>query len=214
MTTITMSLYDALSKVKTMKASVDRLSSCSQMAIIRKKYLNETESGYDLNEAEKKIQSSYDSTFALIHNYYALKAAINDANAKTTVTIGGVEYSIANLIVRYRGLRKEMELYNTVMRMYNDVKSEVERKNDKILNPDTISRYINNMIGGNGKPQADMIETLERNYKNNNVLDIYDPLNIFDLITKKLNEINEILDRYHSALTQVNVNTMITVDFE
>lgn len=213
MSKVEMTLYEALAKKKILESKVDKLRNY-RLVTEKKKADNTMIDGVPIEEVTEDIKGGYASTVAIMNNYITLKAAINDANARTMVTIAGKEYSIANAIARHRGLYDEERMYKVIINDYVNVEKNIKDKNDRNLSPDAISTYISRVLGDSSKKNADVIEQMEKTYRDANELEIYDPLNIKELAEARLEEIEKFKEEIHYTLTQVNCSTKIEVEFE
>ena len=146
-------------------------------------------------------------------NYAAVKAAINEANARTKVKIAGKEYSIANAIARQRNLNKEESMYRSMVVQYHSVEQNVKKSNERNLSADAISAYIQKTSNGT-KMSEELVRELTEEYKKRFEVEIYDPMKTKETAENALEEIKKFREEIHFALTQANINTMITVELE
>ena len=212
MSTVNLTIYEALAKKKILESQMEKVKSF-RLVDIKKKYANENKDGIDILEIQKKIQQGFDKSISVVKNYSAIKAAINEANAKTTVVINGKTYTIANAIARQRGLDKEERLYRTMLEDYNETERSVKNMNERNLSPDAISKYIQNTSGGT-KMNDELAKNLTDEYKKRFELEMYDPLNTKEKAEEALEDIKKFREEIHFALTQANINTTIEVEFD
>ena len=92
------------------------------------------------------------------------------------------------------------------------MKSEVDTSNAKNLSPESISTYVEKVLG-DSKKDENLIRATENIYKTQHEVEMYDPLNSYEVATKKLEELNEFKERLHFELTNINCKTEIEVDF-
>lgn len=210
MANVTMTLYEALSKKKILEDKVDKISPIRMCEKINSE--NKNSNGIDTDELEKVIKSNFDSSIAAIQNLAAIKAAINDANASTKVVIAGKEYSIANAIARFRSLDVEESIYTRMRSNITIIKNEVFEHNKKMLAPERVSSYVANVLGDSKKDEELISQVIEK-YKRENTLFVFDPLNTEDMANEKLEEISKFREEIHYALTKVNCETEITVEY-
>ena len=140
---------------------------------------------------------------------FKLDKALEDGSK---VTIAGKEYTIANAIARYRGLDNEEYLYRNMLSNVVNARNKVELTNQKHLSPESISRYVSNILGDSKKDEA-LIAATEQRYREANEVELYDPLDTEKLATEKIEEIELFREEFHSVLTTANCNTVITVEF-
>jgi len=212
MSTITITIYEALAKKKILESQIDHLTTYT-LVYPKKKFLDETSDGIKTSDIEKKIQARYDKSVAVMKNYSTIKAAINEANAKTTVTIAGREYSIANAIARQRNLSKEEQMYRVMLAEYHNVEMNVKKMNEKNLSADAISAYIQKTSNGT-KMSEELVRELTEEYKKRFEVEVFDPMNSKEKAEEALEEIKKFREEIHFALTQANINTTITVELD
>ena len=187
MSKVELTLYQALEKKKILEKRVNKVRG-NELVGIRKKYVEETITGVPLADVKPAMEENLASSVSLVNNYITLKAAINEANAVTKVTIAGKEYTIVN------------------------AKNKVELTNQKYLSPESISRYVSNILGDSKKDEA-LIAATEQRYREANEVELYDPLDTEKLATEKIEEIELFREEFHNVLTTANCNTVITVEF-
>lgn len=215
MAKVKMSLYQAITKKKTLEAEVEKIrrTSLENVTGVKFQYSQKMADGSNSDDAKKQFQASYDKIFSLLDNYNALKAAINDANASTMVNINGNSYSIANAISRYRHLAVEERYVQAALSAIETNKDSVSSHNDRVLDPQNIQSHVNVILGENTKRTDEVIASITDAYKKDNLWEIYDPHNYEEKLRKKLEEISNFKEVYHFALTSANVNTIIEVEF-
>lgn len=207
-----MSLYQAIEQKKILESKINKIQAY-RLCCVRKRDSEYDVSGNELQSVYKNsIEPGYQQSVALIKNYSALKAAINDANARTMITIAGEEMSIATAISRYRSIHREKELYQRMLNNIMAVEHEVEQKNARDLSPEMINRHIESVVG-KGKPDADLIDTLSKKYIQDNAVAVFDPLNTREMAERELARL-EIFERdIHFELNRANINTEIEVAY-
>ena len=216
MAIVKMSLYQAITKKKTLEAEIEKLrrTSLEEITGVKFQYGEKMTDGSSSEDAKSRFQANYDKVFALLSNYDNLKAAINDANASTMVNINGKSYSIANAISRYRHLNIEERYIRTALESISFNRNSVNSHNDRTLDPENIQSHVNVILGDNTKRTDEIIASITEAYKRDNLWGLYDPHNYEEKLTKKLQEIADFKELYHFALTSANVNTQIEVEFE
>lgn len=211
MSKVSMTLYEALSKKKVLEKQVQVLKTY-RLADIKKTNSDESLSGENIEDVKKAIQAGYDKSVAVFNNYVELKAAINEANARITVTIAGHNYTIANAIIRQRMLDDEERLYNNMLSNISLLENDIEKHNKKYLSPEEISAYIKNVLG-DSKKDENLITNIKDDYIKSRQIELYDPLKTKEIAERKLEEIAMFREQIHYALTQANCNNSIDVEF-
>lgn len=213
MSVVQMSLYDALIKVKTLKARTENIQNCS-LVVVRKMDDEVTKDGISLDTVlNTNIRPGYQQSIALLKNYINLKAAINDANAKTQITVDGTTYSIANALVLQQNIKKLMALYTRMIGNYQAVETEAIKLNNRNQSNEAINAFLEKALG-DGKRNPDEVERLTKSYVARNSYGIYDPLNTREMAQKELERLEAFKDAVHRELNRANLDTMIEVEFE
>ena len=212
MSTVTMTLYEALGKKKILEDRIKKAQSY-RLCFIKKKHEDVTTDGYTVEEAIKSVKEGYQSSIALINNYIALKSAINDANAVTKIKVAEKEYTIANAIVRQRELDREKFFYSKMISNLNGCDDEVRKRKEEYLSPEKISQHVARVLGDSKKDDA-LIKSVTEDYEKKWDVELCDPLNTRELAEKKLQEIETFKEEIHFALNKANVDTVITVEYD
>lgn len=211
MATVTMSLYQALETRKVMEAKVKKMQ-LYRLVDIRVDRDDKNKDGMPLKDVDEAIQSGYDKTVAVLNNYIILKSAINDANAKTMITVDGETMSIANAIVRLQLLDKQENMYRAMLGTISECEAEIQKYNDRVLSVDAIAKHVATVLG-DSKRDDELINKVTENYKKDHGLSLYDPMSIREKSEKELERIAEFRKNIHYALTKSNVETQITVEY-
>lgn len=210
-----MSLYEAMERRNSLEAKIQKINpKFATMVAVKKKYEDVLSNGTSIDDAKKAIQSRYDSTIALIHNFIALKSAINDANAKIMITVAGEEMSLANAIVRKRELEKLKAFWQEVKRIALLTKEGIASDNEKNLTDDAANMAVSKMLNDGSKKDPALIKMMKEDYLKKTELEFYDPLNLLEKSDEELDKIEKFESEIHFAMTAANVQNKITVEFE
>lgn len=213
MSTVTMTLYQALTKKKILEERVKRIHS-HRLCCVRKTNEEVDQNGTDLEKIrETSIKPGYQESVALMKNLIALKAAINDANARIEIEVEGKTYSVANAIVLYRNLNQLKELYQRMVGNYQVVQDEANKLNARLQSAEAVNAYLEKALG-DGKRNPEMVKQLTEDYLARNSYSVYDPLNTEELARKEIEHIEKFKDDIHYKLTRANLDNTITVEFE
>ena len=223
MSTVTMTLQEALAKKKIYESQIEkRLSGGAygqtygdSVFVCYARETDTTINGINRDEFVDKMKADFVSLQHLISNLSRLKVAINASNATTKITVGGKEYTVADAIARYRALDTEKGFLNACVNQYSAITRKIADNNDKINNPDNISRYMSNMLNSeSAKKNEALYTTILEDYKKNNIVYLIDPNNFKDELGGMADELNKFESEIHTALVASNVKTTITVEFE
>lgn len=214
MSIVKMSLYQALEKKKILEDRVNREMKAYRLCCVRKENDEVTKDGQPLDEVYKNsIQPGYQKSIALLKNLIALKAAINEANAKVTVEIDGKSYTIANAMVILRNHDKLADMYRRMTTNYQQVSDEVAKLNERSQSNDAINSYLEKSLG-DGKRDPEMVKQLTNDYIARNTYSVYDPLDTMKVAQEALEHLEKFSNEIHYKLTQANVSTEIEVEFD
>ena len=214
MSIVKMTLYQALEKKKILESRISKEMRSYRLVCVRKTNEDISKDGIPLKDVlENSITPGYQKSVALMKNLIALKAAINEANAKTTITIEGKTYTIANAIVVLRNQNRLVDLYQRMILNYQEVQHEVDTLNTYNQSNDAINSYLERVLG-DGKRDSEMVKKLTTDYIARNSYSIYDPLNTMDMAQKELEYLEKFKNEIHYRLTQANISTEIEVEFE
>ena len=210
-----MSLYEAMERRNSLEAKIQKINpKLATMVAVKKKYDDTLSNGTPIEDAKKVIQSRYDSTIALVHNFIALKSAINDANARIMITVAGEEMSLANAIVRKRELAKLKAVWQEVKRIALLTKEGIASDNEKNLTDDAANMAVSKMLNDGSKKDPTLIKMMKEDYLKKTELEFYDPLNLLEKSDEELDKIEKFENEIHFAMTSANVQNKITVEFE
>lgn len=214
MSVVEMSLYQALEKKKILEDRVAREMKNYRLVCVRKANEDVTIDGRSLEDVlENSIRPAYQKTVALMRNLIALKAAINEANAKTIITVGDKEYTIANAMVILRNQDKLVDMYQRMIMNFRSMENEAADLNERNKNNDAINKYLEKTLG-DGKRDADVVTKLTDDYIRRNTFSVYDPLDTMKMAQTELDHLERFKNEIHYKLTEANVATKITVEFE
>lgn len=201
-------LYD--SKIKNLTFNLDPFFSVDKNNKVVNKNTHRT--AEDLTDVAK---SSLQKVLDLIDNRDKLKRAIVQSNAKTTLTVAGTEYTVAEAIERKTSVEYKQNLSNHLQTMYAKELSAIQSWNN-LVDKKTQSN-IESLSGGQDKKEdmLSLIEGLER-LSEAKKIGLYE----FSVVGKKTNvelindiseEVQDFLSEVDYKLTESNVITKIQV---
>jgi flagellar hook assembly protein FlgD len=213
MATKTISVYRALEEKKILKDRIDKLIFKNYAYISYAKKSDKTIGGKSIEDSKKVYQSNYESIKKLIKHLAAYSSAISQSNATTAVTIAEKEYTVAEAIARYQCLHTEMDFVNTLANQVASAQNTIKIENEKLLNPEAISKYISNILG-DSKKEEEMINKLTLRYRNENEYILIDPNELSNNIDNLIEDVQKFKNEFHVALNQSNATTEITIELE
>lgn len=217
MTTETMTIHEALREVKTLDKRIrDTASKLNDACVITKKR-DKMIGSETIEEWTKRQRETYDSFTDLCKRRNAIKMAISDSNAKTTVVIPAYSetpISIAAAIdLQKYALQYEEQLvvgltntYNSVKARYEIEKAKIEAQADK-----NVESTFGNTTSKDVDPKA--ISEYRETYIENNKVTLQDPINIQKVVADIANKNDAIRTQIDSRISVSNATTTITVSY-
>ena len=167
----------------------------------------------EVDDFKNEVKSNYQSILDLIKNRDVIKSAIILSNAKTKVIIAGKEYTVAEAIDKKNRIELETDL---LMKL----KSELITKSKQVTNfNDTLEAQIDKereiMLSGDNAKNKDIVKTAEElatAKRENNSVELVDPLNIEKVINELEDSIMSFKAEVDQQLSISNATTLIEVE--
>lgn len=213
MTTETMTIHKALAELKILDERIKKeIQSGSYCAA--NKHSNEKINGIPIEDFRKTVQGTYDKATDLINRRKAIKKAVVLSNAKTTVKIADVEYTVAEAIeMKNHGIEFEAMLINAMDMQYKQAQAEVNRQNGNNLE-ERADQYVTAIYGQKeGKTATSDIEKVRKDFLESNSYEIIDPINVPEKLEVLRKKINDFMVEVDSALSVSNALTEITIEY-
>lgn len=208
----TLSVYEALIEISRLNDKIEKFNSSSTMPLF---LACATESAKYIEGMEKEkyinlLKSNYDSCRHLISNLSEYKAKVALSNAKTTITVGGKEYTIAEAIQRKQNIDTEIRFLRMIETQLKDVNTKITAKNNTVKAG--LTEYLEKVKSETATPEE--IDKLTNIYNEKNLFILVDPYGITETIDEKRQELETFLSDVDTKITASNCSTMITVDLE
>lgn len=213
MTTETMTVHKALAELKILdgriKKEIQNGSYCAA-----NKHSNDKINGIPIDDFKKSVRGTYDKVTDLINRRKAIKKAIVLSNAKTTVKIADVEYTVAEAIeMKNHGIELEALLINAMDKQYQQAQAEVNRQNGNNLE-ERADQYVTAIYGQKeGKTNSADIDKVRKDFLEANSYEIVDPINVQDKVEALRQKIDAFMADVDSALSVSNALTKITIEY-
>lgn len=213
MTTEKMTIHKALSELKILDTriikEIDDNGFCAA-----NKHSSKKINGIDIEDFEKKTQGAYDKITDLIRRRKAIKKAVVLSNSKTIVSIGGIEYSVAEAIeMKNHGLSFERTLLDKINIDYQTAQEEINDQNEEALE-NRADQYVMAIFGQKeNKTNATEVNKLRKEFIEANSYEMVDPINIPKRMEELNNYISEFMAEVDSALSVSNALTEITIEY-
>lgn len=213
MTHETMTIHKALAELKILdgriKKEIQNGAYCAA-----NKHSNEKINGVPIEDFKKAVQGTYDKVTDLIERRKAIKKAVVLSNAKTTVKIAEIEYTVAEAIeMKNHGIEFEIMLINVMDNQYKQAQAEVNRQNGNNLE-ERADQYVTAIYGQKeGKTNSADIEKVRKDFLEANSYEIVDPINVPEKLEALRKKIDDFMAEVDSALSVSNALTEITIEY-
>lgn len=213
MTTETMTIHKGLAELKILdgriKKEIQNGSYCAA-----NKHSNDKINGIPIEDFRKTVQGTYDKITDLINRRKAIKKAVVLSNAKTTLKIADVEYTVAEAIeMKNHGIELEALLINAIDKQYQQAQAEVNRQNGYNLE-ERADQYVTAIYGQKeGKTNSADIDKVRKDFLEANSYEIVDPINVPEKAEALRQKIDAFMADVDSALSVSNALTEITIEY-
>lgn len=170
--------------------------------------------GIDPTEYANNAKSEYQKALDLIKRNVAIKKAVNEYNAKTIITVGGKDYSVAQAIyMMQHGISEKKSLIKVLTNRLRDVELRLHDENGRSLDEAAERNAV--IQFGSAKENKKAAEYLDfiNNYKEQNQYVLVDPLNIREEIEKLQDDVDAFESNVDSAIQVSNATTEITIEY-
>lgn len=212
MTNEILTIHRALSELKVIDSRIDKLIDEATF-VLANKHSNAKINGKTVKEVEELINSGYTKISDLIKRKNAIKRAVVLSNAKTTVTINEVEYTVAEAIdMKNHGLESKEILLSYMERQLSRSKGAVNLNNERLS--DSADKYVTGIFGGkDSKVDPKAIEEAKKAFTDANMYELIDPLNIENKISDLNDEIDKFRAEVDAILSESNAITTIEIEY-
>lgn len=208
-----MSVTRALAELKRLDDRINRAMSEGLFVAVtvgkedKRKLINGTET---VATATGRIQSTMDSLDTMFAQRAAIKRAIVQSNAVTTVKLGGETLTVAEAIERKKSIANKRQLVMMMQRQVNTATTTVASQNAKV--EAQIETNLATIYGNDkGKVDAGMFEAIAKPQRDQKEAALLDPLNVMDKIAALQEEISLVDTELDFTLSEVNAKTEISV---
>jgi hypothetical protein len=212
MTTETMTVHQALCELKTLDARI--VKAMSESFVFANKHSNTKVSGQDISDFCEQIKSNYQSVTDLIARRDAIKRAVVNSNAVTTVVIGGKTYTVAEAIdMKNNGIPARQRLLSRITSSWDDANRVAMRSNGADLE-DRADAYIKSLFGNSDmKGVTEDVKKMRADFITAQTVEIVDPINAKDEMKRLEKEINDFVVEIDSSLSVSNALTKIEISY-
>ena len=211
MTNETMTIHEALSELKMLDSRINRKIESTSFCEANK-HSNSKINGFSIDDYKKNVVEVYQSINDLIRRRGAIRNALSNSNAITTITVGGKTYTIAEAIeMKKTGVDLLENLKLTMTEQYNSATRRVRMNNDALN--EAADRYVQGLYGSKEKSNSEEINKAREVYVVANTIDFIDPLGIQGEIEKLAEEIETFSHEVDSKISVSNALTTISISY-
>jgi len=198
------SITQALSELKLLRKRIDTVTNSAVFTTVKR--------SNDLTDATKfatQATASYQSFTDLMRRYNTLKSAIVVSNATTKVTIGGIEYTVADAVERKRSIEMEHNLLSTMKAQYTATKNEFERH--QLAEQQRVDRLLTTELAKDSKTSVDIVQQLTATFLAQNKATLLDPLSLADKIAEITRSLEDFETQVDYCLSESNGRTLVPI---
>lgn len=225
--TKSITVFDALAKVKILKKRINELADSNEVlgsantgdfyfvackesdleSIMQRDHKKSVE------QMDAEAKARWQRLTSLISRANLIQGLIHESNAKTPITVAGVEFSsVAKAMNRYETINDEILIYMQILHKYTALKSGVDRDNEKNLDFNAISKAVN---PSGAQIEPEVFEALKESYIKNTRKSVHDFAGIVTgenpELMRRLKEATAFRDEFNAALNRCNLNTYIEI---
>jgi len=198
------SISQALAELKLLRKRIQNTIQQSTLIVLKKK-----RDLLDVPRFAVEAQASYQSYKDLLARYNTIKAAIVQSNARTTVIIADVTYTVADAVERKKTIALEKDMLTRMQHQYEMVQQEY--RNHVTSENTRVERLIQTELGKDSKTNVEVIAQLSETFLAQNKADIVDPLGLAKEIAALNKSIEDFETKVDWVLSESNGKTTISV---
>lgn len=209
----TMTIHKALIELKTLDDRINKAIITSTF-VTTNKHSNKKFLGVTIEEYCQTMKSNYQKVTDLIQRRNAIKRAVVLSNATTKVTIGGVEYTVAEAIeMKNHGMEYKTKLLDFITREYSKAKREIDQNNGDRLE-EKADAYVATLYGNSDmKNLSEEVQKVRTDFITAQTYELLDPIGVEKVLESLDKEINEFMVDVDSALSVSNALTVIEISY-
>jgi hypothetical protein len=202
------SITRGLAELKTLDSRINK--SIQETSLIANTTGKKIIVGFQSNEQfEDKVKSSYQSVTDLIKRRNAIKAAIVQSNAITTVEVAGAAMTVAEAIERKTSIAYEQALLNKMKSEYVNAIRKFEQEDAKVK--ERLDELLKTTFGKDVKVDANQYDSTAKPFLEQNEPKLVDPLKLKNEIESLENVIEEFSLNVDFVLSESNTMNKITI---
>ena len=203
-----LSIHRALTELKMLNHRIEAATNEVSTVLANRKS-NSKINGVEIQEYEKQMQSSYDKVVGLIGYRNLIKSLVVESNARTKVTVGKEEMTVAEAIERKQSIQFEKKLLDVMQQQYRSAINTVAKENDAL--PAKLETYLINILGNKDKQSPEEVKLHTETFMKRNEYELIDPMNVKYKIEALNSRIEEFESEVDAVLSESNATTFIEV---
>ena len=206
-----MTIHRGLCELKVLISRINKVIDESNFCTATKASMRKLK-GVPIEDFKKDSQSALDQIKDLMARYDAIKRAISEANAKTTVEIAGKSYTVAEAIyMNQYGLEFKQRLHLHMSNEYSAAIKAIEKENAQLS--DRADRYIANTTSNKENMDPDSVTEMRNDYIERETMVLIDGIGIKETMNGLADEIDKFKSEVDSVLSTSNATTTITISY-
>lgn len=212
-----MTVHRALAELKVIDDRIFKAINAGTY-VTANKHSNDKINGITIDKFKDNMKSAHQKVTDLINRRNAIKRAVVLSNAVTKITVGDIEYTVAEAIeMKNHGMEFKQQFVKVMNAQLTRANSEVYRNSGEMLE-EKAEKYILAFIQAQPKDSKmtandDTVKALRKDYIERNTFDLVDPLDIAMRIDTMQDEIDEFNAEVDAALSVSNATTVIEFEY-
>lgn len=205
-----MLVTQGLNELKLLDSRIEKETQKGNFITVAKTNESKVNPNLTKEDFKQNAISTYQSIIDLIERRNSIKRAIVESNAKTIVTVAGIEMTVAAAIEMKTTIEYEYSLLTVLRNQYERAKSTMNMQN---VNMEAkIDEYIKIMVGkDNTKVKQEDIDAMTKPIREANEYSMVDPLNIEEKIKMLSDKVERFKSEVDSVLQISNCVTWIEI---
>jgi hypothetical protein len=163
----------------------------------------------DTDKLKSKSEAEYQSYMDLVKRRDSIKRAIVLANASTRVKVAEWEGTIAEAIEHKRSIEYKTTLLESMKKHLQEVRAQYETAKGQM--DGRLERLLQSELGKDVKTNPDTLKALTNSFRENNKVELIDPLDLATKIASLEEEISCFETNVDWVLSEANGKTTIEV---
>jgi hypothetical protein len=163
----------------------------------------------DVERLKKTAQATEQSYLDLVKRRSLLKQAVVQSNATTVVKIGEWSGTVAEAIEKKSSIAYQQDLLESMRKAFVRVTEEYNREQD--ASQSRLDRLLSSELGKDVRTNPETIAALTTTFKDNNKVDLIDPLHLSERIKSLEAEIDSFTTNVDWVLAESNGRSMIAI---